>query len=128
MDEYNDRMNETNTPIPPNRDQAFWAMMGHLSGLFLYIIPIVNVAIAIVIWHGKKDEHPFVEYHTREAVNFQISIAIYMIVAGILSIILVGLLMLFFLVMFNLIVCIIAALRARDGHYYEYPLTIRFLN
>lgn len=63
----------------------------------------------------------------KEALNFQISVLIYGIVAGVLSIILIGIPILIALVIFQFIMIIIASVRTSNGESYRYPLTIRFL-
>jgi uncharacterized Tic20 family protein len=60
-------------------------------------------------------------------VNFQISITIYMIVSAILVLVVVGIVLFLALVVFNLVVTVIGALRANTGEAYRYPLSIRFV-
>ena len=107
-----------------------WAMFCHLGGLaaLLPILPVVGGIIApLIIWQIKKDEHPFVDDQGREAVNFQISILIYEIVAGLLIFACVGAFLLPAVMIFDIVFLVIAAIKANDGFKYRYPLCISFI-
>jgi hypothetical protein len=113
-----------------NKDARMWAMFCHLVGLaaFSTIFPIFGGAIgALIIWQIKKDEHPFVNEQGKEAVNFQISILIYELVAGLLIFACVGAFLLPAVMIFDIVFLIIAAIKANDGFHYRYPLCIRFI-
>jgi uncharacterized Tic20 family protein len=111
-----------------SKDAKNWAMLAHLSGLLIYLIPGVGHIVGpLIIWLMKKDEHPFIDVNGKEALNFQISMSIYMLV-GLVSI----LSCVFFwvvpvLVVVDSIFSIIAAIKASNGEAYEYPLTIRLV-
>ena len=113
-----------------NKDARMWAMFCHLGGLaaLLPILPIVGGIIApLIIWQIKKDDHPFVNEQGKEAVNFQISILIYELVAGLLIFACVGAFLLPAVMIFDIVFLIIAAIKANDGFHYRYPLCIRFI-
>lgn len=116
--------------IPPelSNEEKTWATFTHLSGLALYIgIPFGNVLGPFALWLLKHKEMPFVDDQGKEAINFQISMSIYLIVAGILVLLLVGLLAVPALFIVHVIFTIIAAVQANKGDAYRYPMTIRFL-
>jgi uncharacterized Tic20 family protein len=52
---------------------------------------------------------------------------LYSLVAGVFCLILVGFVFLAILWVLNAIFVIIAAIRASDGKFYRYPMTIRFI-
>jgi hypothetical protein len=76
----------------------------------------------------EKDEFPLVDDQGKEALNFQISMTIYIIASIILIFLLVGIPLLIGLGLFDLIVTVIAAINANDGVKYRYPLCIRFVS
>ncbi len=119
----------TNTPTPPpvNLDQNTWAMLCHLSALAGFVIPLGNILGPLVIWLIKKDEYPLVADQGKEALNFQISMTLYYIVAAILILILIGIVLLIGLGLFSLIMTIIAMVKANEGVAYRYPMCIRFI-
>ena len=111
------------------KDARTWAMLCHLGGLGVYIVPTVGHLLApLIIWLIKKDESPFVDDQGKEALNFQISITIYALVALLLTLIVIGFVLLLVIGIFDLIMMIIAAVKANDGEKYRYPLCIRFIN
>jgi len=120
----------TETSKEVNKDACMWAMFCHLVGLaaLLPIIPLFGGAIgALIIWQIKKDEFPFVDEHGKEALNFQISILIYAIVAGLLIFACIGAFLLPAVLIFDIVFVIIAAIKANNGFHYRYPLCIRFI-
>jgi uncharacterized Tic20 family protein len=119
------------TAAPPpgvvKRDENMWAMFCHLAALIGFIIPLGNILGPLVIWLMKKDEFPLVNDQGREALNFQISMTIYYLVAALLVLILIGIVLLICLGLFSLIMTIVAMIKANEGVAYRYPLTIRFI-
>lgn len=104
-----------------------WALICHLSALSGYIIPFGNLIAPIVIWSMKKDEFPMVDEHGKEVINFQISFTIYVLVATLFVLLLVGIPILIALLVAQVVFIIIAAVKADSGVLYRYPLTIRFI-
>ncbi|MHC4178209.1 MAG: DUF4870 domain-containing protein [Planctomycetota bacterium] len=124
-------------PPPISPDERTWGMLCHLTALAGFIgIPFGNIIGPLVVWLIKKDEMPFVDDQGKEALNFQISLIIYLLVgaaiSGILVIVVIGIVLLFVVLLgvpiFGLVMTIIAALRANQGEAYRYPMCIRFLN
>ena len=113
-------------------------MLCHLGALGggMIGIPLGNILVPLIIWLVRKDEHPLVDDQGKESMNFQISILLYTTVtlcAGLpLCAILIGIPLLFILVpaivIFDLVCCILAAVKANDGERYRYPLCIRFIS
>ena len=56
----------------------------HIGTFGALVFPLGNLIVPIIIWalYGKKDE--FVNHHAREAVNFQLSLSLYAILASII--------------------------------------------
>lgn len=104
-----------------------WAMFCHLGGLCGYFLPFGNVIVPLVLWLIKKDEYLSVNYHGREALNFNISITIYALVSALLCLIFIGVLFLIALAVLQIVLIIIATVEASKGNQYRYPLTIRFI-
>ena len=105
-----------------------WAMFCHLAALGIFVIPFVGGVIGpLVIWLIKREEYPLVEDQGKESLNFQITILIAAVVCGILVFVLIGILLGFALLVFNLVMVIIATVRANNGERYRYPFAIRFI-
>ena len=129
---------ETSTPPPlplgsPARTTNLvtvrtWTAFCHASallGVFLHFPG--HVLAPLIVWLLKRDESPEIDAHGKEALNFQISMLIYNVIAGVFCIVLIGFLLLPLLWILNAVFVIIAAIKASDGELYRYPLTIRFL-
>lgn len=115
------------TPTTDSRDRN-WAMVAHLSGLALYTgIPFGNVLGPLVVWLLKKDDSSFVADQAKEALNFQLSLTLYTVIAFVLLFFLVGLLAFPMLLVAHIVFSIVAAVQASEGKVYRYPLTIRFV-
>ena len=117
-------MNQVNKQ---QQDERMWAMFCHLSAFAGYIVPFGSILGPLVIWSIKKEQFPAIDEHGKEALNFQISIAIYMIISAILIVIVVGIFLLIALVVFRLILIIMASIKANNGEYFKYPLSIQFI-
>jgi len=111
----------------PSAEERQWALFAHLSALVGYIIPFGSIIGPLVIWQIKKNEMPFVDDQGKEALNFQITIAILAIVCFILIFILIGILLLWVLAIVNLVFIILAAIAANNGQAYRYPFAFRFI-
>jgi uncharacterized Tic20 family protein len=111
----------------PSAEEKQWALFAHLSALVGYIIPFGSIIGPLVIWQIKKNEMPFVDDQGKEALNFQITVAIIAIICLVLVLILIGILLLWALALANLVFIIIAALAANNGQAYRYPFAFRFI-
>lgn len=111
-----------------NKDANTWAMLCHLTALSLYIgVPFGHVIVPLIIWLIKKDEFAFVDEQGKESLNFQISITIYGIVAGLLCFIAIGFVLLPVLAVAHIVLIIIATVKTNQGEAYSYPFTLRFI-
>lgn len=104
-----------------------WAAMTHLSA-FAMFVGVPSVVGPLVMWLIKKDEDQYADLHGREAINFNLSFLIYGIASAVLIIALVGLFLLPAVLVAWFALVIVATMKASNGEFYRYPLTIRFLN
>ncbi|MFT6731707.1 MAG: putative Tic20 family protein, partial [Glaciecola sp.] len=58
----------------------------HLSTFSRFIIPLGNFIGPIVLWIMNKDKSDFIDTHGKQAINFQMSILLYAIIIGTLTI------------------------------------------
>ena len=103
--------------------QRTMALVAHILGIFTGFIG------ALIIWLVNKDDSskPFVVDQSKEALNFQITVAIAYIISSILVVVLIGTLMLAAVWVANLVLCILAAVKANNGEAYRYPFTLRLI-
>ena len=106
-----------------------WCIGLHLSGLSGLILSfaLVHIVVPLVIWLVKRSDSPEIDATGKEVLNFQISYTIYMLIAGALCFVVIGILILP-VVFITWIVCmVIASVKVSNGGTYRYPFTIRFL-
>lgn len=103
-------------------------------GLFLHLSQFANVIFfplgiiaPIVIWQTQKDKMPALDAHGKMITNFMISMTIYAFISILLVFVLVGILLLPILAIIGIAFPIIGAVKANNGEFWEYPLTIKFL-
>ncbi len=111
----------------PDKDARLWGMFCHLTAFSGYVIPFGSVFGPLIIWLIKKDEMPFVDDQGKESLNFQLTMLIAVIISAILMFVVIGFLLLGVLIIFQIIVVIIASIKANEGVRYRYPYTIRFI-
>ena len=107
--------------VGPSPNETNLATLAHLFGIFTGFIG------AMVIWLLQKDESAFVGEEAREALNFQITLMIAYVVAGVLTLLLVGVLLFPLLFVVNLVCCLMGAISASKGKRYRYPFALRLL-
>ena len=122
----------------PSAQERQWAMFAHLSALLGLIITGHWLGWGcflgpLVIWLVKKDTMPFVNDQGKEALNFNITVAIIFFALFVLTLITLGLGVVIAMpvgVVVGvawLVFTIIAAIRANEGVRYRYPFTLRLL-
>ncbi|MBD2168117.1 DUF4870 domain-containing protein [Calothrix membranacea FACHB-236] len=150
----------------PKQQIRVWAMFCHLSALFAWMllfflvflgIPLylpLNILFPLVIWRLNKFKSPWIDFQGKEALNFQISLTMYILIVIILSLLMM--LIMFGIALINnstgkeiktvlnillslwlgltglmillqLFLVNFAAMKAYKGKHYRYPVTIRFL-
>ena len=111
-----------------DKDSRMWGMFCHLAALIGYIgVPPAIIIGPLIVWLIKKEEYPFVDDQGKESLNFQISMAIYGIICIPFMLIVIGFFMLGFLIVADLVLVIVAAVKANNGESYRYPCCIRFI-
>jgi uncharacterized protein len=111
----------------PDKDARLWGMLCHLLSFSGYLIPFGSVLGPLIIWLIKKDEIPFVNDQGKESLNFQLTMLIAVIVSAILMFVVIGFLLFGVLIIYQIIVVIMASIKANEGVRYRYPYTIRFI-
>lgn len=114
-------------------ESRHWAVGAHLSALIALVTGLPSLVGPLVVWLIKREGDAFVEAHAREALNFNLSLLVYVVVAigaivaslGLAVLVLLPLALVAFVGW--LVVIMVAAGRAGNGQLYRYPLTIRFI-
>lgn len=123
--------NVTAAPPPPSgvpsAEEKQWGLFAHLSSLAGLIIPFGNVLGPLIVWQVKKDTLPFAADQGKEALNFNITVAIAAIICGLLTLVVIGFLLLPLVGLAWLIFTILGAMKANNGEAYRYPFALRLI-
>jgi uncharacterized protein len=117
------------SPTPStSSDVRTWCVLCHASallGLFFHFLG--HILGPLAVWLIKRGDSPEIDAHGKESLNFQISMLIYDAIAVILCVILIGIPILIALWVANTVLVIIASVKAGQGEFFRYPLTIRLI-
>ncbi|WP_369047723.1 DUF4870 domain-containing protein [Tenacibaculum sp. UWU-22] len=140
-----------------NSNENAKALLIHISAFTGYLFPFGSIITPLILWQSLKERSFFLDQQGKEAVNFNISFALYLFIISTTFFI-----PLFFGSFFNLfknlnridfgvniipdfslflgsislisvayfikiVLIILAALKANEGEIYHYPLTIKFI-
>jgi hypothetical protein len=133
------------------------AFLIHISAFAGYFFPLGGVIAPLVFWQIKKDESEVLDQHGKEAVNFNLSFLLYTFILGLAFIPLFissifrnighldhmhdnfhfdfphifgffgGISLIAILGVFRFVLIILASIKANQGEFYKYPLTIKFI-
>jgi len=115
------------TPAAPQgystSEEKTWALIAHFGGIIVgFIAPLVALLV-------KGGDSPTVRAHAVEALNFQITWGVALIIASILAVCSFG--FLFFLPFIPIVIIVIfsilGGLKANEGQVYQYPMSIRLV-
>jgi uncharacterized Tic20 family protein len=114
--------------LPPAQARQ-WAMLCHYAAFFWLVAPLIgNVLGPLIVWQLKKDLDPFVDEQGREALNFQITYSLAMMVCGVLAWIIIGFPLMLLVGLVALVLTVIAGLKANAGQPYRYPFCLRLVH
>jgi|SRR3954469_8700734 uncharacterized Tic20 family protein len=102
----------------PTSDEKTMAVLSHILTI------VAPILAPLIIYLVKKNESRFVESHAKESLNFQITVAIIIII---LFITIIGILIAWIVGIISLVLVIIATIRASEGKLYKYPFSIRLI-
>ena len=120
-------------------EERQWAMFAHLSALLGGLLTsgwagsIGCFLGPLIIWMVKKDTMPFVDDQAKEALNFNITVAIIFFVlwaVTFLTLFIGGVLTVPLMVIVGiawLVLTVIASIKANQGERYRYPFTLRLV-
>jgi uncharacterized Tic20 family protein len=121
-------MSDSQTPLPlPSREARQWAMFCHFAAFLGLIFPFGNLLGPLILWQLKKETDPFIDAQGKEAMNFQITVALAAVVCFMLIIVVIGFPLLMLVGVGALVLTIIAGIKANEGVAYRYPFTWRLI-
>jgi uncharacterized Tic20 family protein len=113
---------------PSSSNTRTWTVLCHASALIGFFVPWAGHILGpLIVWLAKRGDSPEIDAHGKESLNFQISMLIYSLIAGVLCLVLIGFVLLGILHILNLVLVIIASIQASEGKLYRYPISIRLI-
>ena len=121
-------MSDSQQPLnKPAQSARQWAMFCHLSAFVGVVFPFGNLLGPLILWQLKRESDPFIDAQGKEALNFQITVAIAAMVSILLMVVVIGFPLLLLVGIGALVLTIIAGIKANEGLDYRYPFTWRVL-
>jgi uncharacterized Tic20 family protein len=106
-------------------EEKTWCTLMHISQLLNF--SGIGIVVPVAMWIVGKEKSEMVNQQGNRMMNWIISSFIYMVAAGLLCFVVVGIPILFGLAVLTVVFPIMAALKANDNKVWTYPLTIKFL-
>lgn len=103
------------------QDDRNMALLCHILGL------LTNVFGPLILWVLMKDKSEFVDFHGKQAINFQITLILAYMASGVLMCVYVGILLAMATFALQVIFAILPAIKAYEGQRYVIPVAIPFL-
>jgi len=117
----------------PTENERTWGMLAHLAALAGLLIPGGGLVIGLnalgpfLVSVAKGDQSDFVAAQAKEALNFNISVALAAIVCLVLWLVFIGILLGVALFITWLVMTLVAAIKASEGVAYRYPISLRLV-
>jgi uncharacterized Tic20 family protein len=122
-------METTSTSTSTSTSVRTWCVLAHATALVGFLVPVAGHIVGpLIVWLAKRQDSPEIDAHGKESMNFQISMLIWNVIAGILCLVLIGIPILILLHILNIIFVIVASIQASEGKLYRYPLAIRLIS
>ncbi len=109
----------------PSSDRL-WSVLCHLSYFFGFAL--LAFLFPMTVYLVMKPDSPYVTHHAREALNFHLSLLLYLVCCVPLCLVVIGVPLIAAVVVLGVVCSIVAAVKASKGELYQYPATIRFVS
>lgn len=121
-------MTDSQQPVPtPSYEVRQGAMLCHLAAFLGFVFPFGSVIGPLILWQMKREVDPFIDDQGKEALNFQITVAIAWMVCFVLAFAIIGLFLMTALVIATVVLTIIGSIKANKGIAYRYPFVWRLV-
>jgi hypothetical protein len=111
---------------PLASNDRLWSVLCHLS--YFFGAALLSFLFPLTVYLVMRTDSPYVTHHAREALNFHLSLLLYIVCSIPLCFIVVGFPIIGAIVLTGVVCSIVAAVKASRGTYYQYPITIPFVH
>jgi uncharacterized Tic20 family protein len=121
------RDENSNAELLP-REARNWAMGAHMIALVGLLGNGLGFLLGpLLLWLIKREDHPFIDEQGREAVNFQLTMLGAVLICIPLVFLGIGILLLPLIGLYDIVLTVIAGIKAANGEHWRYPLTLRLV-
>lgn len=100
----------------------------HACGFLIFTgIPLLNFLMCYFLWVNNRRRSAYLDYQGREAICFQISIYLYLLLSLFMVFAVIGTITTPLLILFHLVVTIVAVVMASQGKAFRYPANITII-
>ncbi|MCH8544244.1 MAG: DUF4870 domain-containing protein [Alcanivorax sp.] len=111
----------------PGPDERNLATGCHLLAFAGMLFPFGSILGPLVLWLVKRNSSHYVDQQGREAVNFNITMTLALLISAALTTVLIGFVLMPLVLVFWVAMAIVAAVQSSGGKAYRYPLTLRLV-
>src|SRR5438128_8763224 len=103
-------MEPTTTSTSSSSNIRTWCVLAHATALAGFFVPWAGHIVGpLIVWLAKRADSPEIDAHSKESLNFQISMLIYNAIAAMLCLVLIGFVILGLLHILNIIFVILSS-------------------
>ena len=104
------------------------AVQLHASGLLIFTgVPLLNFLVCYFLWIKNRQKSAYIDYQGREAICFQITIYLFLLLSLFMTIAFIGLFTTPLLLIFHLIATVTAVIMTKDNRAFRYPANITII-
>lgn len=116
------------TYLSENVDRGTAAKI-HASGLLIFTgIPLANFLVCYFLWVKNRHRSHYLDFQGREAICFQISIYLYLLISLFMAYIIVGAFAIPLILLFHLLATVAAVAMTLNGKTFRYPANITIID
>ncbi len=110
-----------------NESERNWAMLCHLSAFAGFFFPFGGIIGPLIFWLSRRDDSAWVNINGKAAMNFNLSMLLYIVLSLPLMIIIIGIPIVIALYILKVVCITIASIKSARGEIFRYPLSIPFI-
>jgi len=101
----------------------------HASGLLIFTgIPLLNFLACYYLWVNSRGQSRYLDMQGREAICFQISVYLYLLMCLFMAYIIIGAFVVPLILLFQLVATVCAIITTLDGKTFRYPANITIID
>jgi len=101
----------------------------HACGLLFFTgVPLLNFLVCYFLWVNNRNRSAYLDYQGREAICFQISLSLYLLLSLFMVFAVIGVITTPLIIIFHLIVTVVAIAMASQGRAFRYPANITIIS